>query len=154
MKNLFFRRAIASDEQIYFEWANDVEVRKYSFNQDIITPENHHHWFQKKIKQEGVLMLVFYNGNDELVGQVRIEGESEAVIGVSVALPFRGKGLSAVLISEASAEYLRLFPGKSIFANIKTINISSIKAFEKAGYTLHEEYQLKGFLKYIFTTKN
>ena len=39
MKDLFFRKAAESDEQIYLEWANDAEVRRYSFNQEEISSE-------------------------------------------------------------------------------------------------------------------
>lgn len=154
MKDLFFRKATSSDEQIYLEWANDTEVRRYSFNQEEISSEKHHQWFQRKINQEGVLMLVFFNAENLLVGQVRIESGEEVVIGISVAANFRGKGLSSVLISKASNEYLRLFPKLAIFAYIKSINISSIKAFEKAGYKFHAEDKTEGFLKYIFTKEN
>ncbi len=154
MKDLFFRKAAESDEQIYLEWANDAEVRRYSFNQEEISSEKHHQWFQRKIKQEGVLMLVFFNAEKQLIGQVRIEAGDEVVIGVSVATNFRGKGLSAALISHASNEFLRLFPKYVIFAYIKSINISSIRAFEKAGYKFHDENKTEGFLKYIFTQEN
>ncbi len=154
MGDLFFRNAASADEQVYLEWANDKDVRKYSFDQNIITPENHHRWFQKKIEKQNVLMLIFYNAEKHLLGQVRIEGEDEVVIGVSVAREHRGKGLSANIISKASIEYLRIFPKRSIFAYIKSNNISSLKCFEQAGYKIYEENKSEGFFKYIFTTEN
>ena len=82
------------------------------------------------------------------MGQVRFdETEKGTYISVNLNPDFLGKGIGAKLISSATNRYLRDFNTKKIYAEIKDDNISSIKAFEKAGYKFLKEEDEKDNLK-------
>jgi RimJ/RimL family protein N-acetyltransferase len=119
---------------IYYNWTNDAEVRNYSYNSNPVNLETHTAWFQRKIQDPNVLMLIFANSRNELIGQARIESiNEESIIGVSVDVNHRGKGYASRIIELTSAKFYEM-KKKSISAYIKVENIASIKAFEEAGY--------------------
>lgn len=144
-----FRKAREQDLMTYFNWANDEVTRKNSFGTHKIDLKTHTEWFLKKISSLDSLLLVFEDAAKIPVGQVRIEcGEEEAVIGISIDSAFRGKSLSAFMIDSACTEYFRNFT-KPIAAHIKATNTASVKAFEKAGFILKEEYTVDQELRFI-----
>ena len=89
-----FRKASIADKMLYFEWANDPNVREQSYNSNPIDLESHGKWFESKIEDNSSLMLVFQNEENSNIGQVRIQKENrkEALIGISVSNEHRGKG--------------------------------------------------------------
>lgn len=143
---LMLRKPMVSDAQLYFDWTNDAEVRKFSYNSDEITFEHHLKWFSGKLNDENCFMYLFYYAPQKHVGQVRIQklDETNAEIGVSIDKHFRGKGLASEIILKASAEFLTNHPTNIIHAYIKEENISSAKGFEKAGYKMLDMVNMKG----------
>ncbi|WP_169630231.1 GNAT family N-acetyltransferase [Flavobacterium humi] len=150
---LSFRKATENDVELYFNWTNDPSVRSNSYMSESIPYENHVRWFLSKIKEEDCLMLVFQDKNHQDVGQVRIQKSegNTAVIGVSTDENHRGKGYASQMISLASAYFLAKNPDICISAYIKSENLASAKAFEKAGFTLKEmlQYQHTESFHYI-----
>jgi hypothetical protein len=70
---LFCRTATLKDLRLFYEGANDSEVRKNNLNRKrFITWDSHKIWFKKKIKDKKVKLYVF-NTVDASVGQVRFE---------------------------------------------------------------------------------
>jgi len=53
--HLSLRKVIDTDESILFNWANDPDVRKWSFNQNFITSNEHRTWFKQKLNDINVL---------------------------------------------------------------------------------------------------
>jgi spore coat polysaccharide biosynthesis protein SpsF len=143
---LTFRKADMMDMLLYFEWANDDEVRKQSYQTDAIDLEHHKEWFNKKINDANCLMLLFENEDKLPVGQVRFQKEDEElyVIGISLAKEFRGKGLATKLLQTASDHFLQLNPGKTIYAYIKEDNEGSIRSFIKAGFVFARSVIIAG----------
>lgn len=133
---LSFRRATQADMMLYFEWANDEQVRRQSYHSDTISLEAHKEWYYKKINDRNCLMLLFENEANVPVGQVRFQKENEKVyvIGVSLAKEFRGKGLAGTILLMASDHFLEIFPGITIYAYIKISNTESMRSFAKAGF--------------------
>jgi UDP-2,4-diacetamido-2,4,6-trideoxy-beta-L-altropyranose hydrolase len=154
MNSLSFKIASSADESLYLQWANDVDVRKNSFNQAAILPENHHRWFTKKIQEKEALLLIFLNEKQESVGQVRIDKDSYYQVDISVDKQQRGKGYALQMLQLALLEFVKMVGYSSpVFSLIKKSNLSSIKTFEKAGFTLHSESESEDYFKYIFTSK-
>ena len=143
---LTYRKATEADMLLYFEWANDEEVRKQSYQTDKINMDQHQEWFNKKTSDNDCLMLVFENEDKFPVGQTRFQKENEEVyvIGISLAKEFRGKGLAAEILQMSSDHFLKLYPGKTINAYIKEDNAGSIKAFVKAGFVFAEKLVIEG----------
>ena len=149
---LKFRKALSKDCELYYEWTNDPEVRKYSYKSEDISFENHCRWFESKLKSNDTILLVFSNEEDENVGQVRIESkENEAIIGISIDSKFRGMGLAKEMLIESSAFYLKSYPQNKIFAFVKKDNFASYKSFLSAGYKLFEECEVETIPSYKLT---
>ena len=139
------RRAQPADAQLYFDWANDPDTRRQSFNSAPISLETHTAWFARKLADPNALLLVFENEAGEAVGQVRFERTpiadmpDEIIIGVSVDANQRGKGLASRLIEQACAVCREQWGAVTIHAYIKRDNQASVRAFERAGFTLSGE---------------
>lgn len=141
---LSFRDANYQDLMTYYNWTNDPEVRKYSYNSSPVSLESHTSWFQRKIQDPNVLMLIYTNSMNKIIGQVRIETTSgESIIGISIDKNHRGKGYASRIIEITSVKFKELNK-KPITAYIKVENIASIKAFEEAGYRNKEFVSIDG----------
>src|SRR5262249_2810174 len=89
-------RTVAQDDcRLLWEWANDPEVRKQSFVQRVISWAVHQQWFQSKLADSGTLIRIAENTRKDSIGVVRFNiGENGAVVSISMAREFRGKGLA------------------------------------------------------------
>jgi RimJ/RimL family protein N-acetyltransferase len=142
---LTHRPAQPADAQLYFDWANDPDTRRQSFNSNPISLETHTAWFTGKLTDSTALLLIFENETGEAVGQVRFERTpvadmpDEIIIGVSVDARHRGKGLASQLIELGCAACRKQWDAVTIHAYIKPDNQASIRAFERAGFRLSGE---------------
>ena len=127
-----------------FEWRNHPDIRKNFFNQELLSWEEHEKWFMAKLKDPDVTAYMAYY-KKEKIGTIRFES-NEYVIKTSVMLNplFLGKGFGSQVIKLGVEKYIKeKKPKKSLIAEIKKDNITSIKAFQKAGYK-------ENHLTYIF----
>lgn len=133
---LSFRKANSNDLQLYFEWANDLIVREQSYDSNEIYLEAHKKWFEDKLKDTLCMMLVFQNEKKQTIGQVRIQNSDSniAVISISISLGHRGYGYGSEMLILSSDFFLTENRKSIINAFIKIDNVSSKKAFEKAGF--------------------
>lgn len=138
---LRFRNAILDDKIIYYDWANDPDVREQSYNSKPIDIESHSKWFESRLNNNSCLMLIFQNEANFNVGQVRIQKETakEALIGISVSVEHRGKSYAKEMLQKASDYFLNSNKDFIINAFIKKKNINSKYAFEKAGFEFVDE---------------
>lgn len=140
MNNLTFRKAIIGDAKIYFDWATEKSVRKYSFNSNDILWDDHKRWFSEKINDTRFCFFIFQNLNQDFVGQVRLEwlNNLDILIGISVSAEFRGYGYGLEMLEKSSHYILTKYENAIIHAYIKEENKGSITLFQKAGYKLKE----------------
>lgn len=133
---LNFRKAKIDDIELYYFWANEVNVREQSFNSNLIDFDEHKTWFESKLNDENCLMLIFTNLEGQEVGQVRIQKESsiDSLIGISITAEQRGKGYSTQMLKISCDYFLRINSNFIINAFIKETNLASKYAFEKAGF--------------------
>jgi RimJ/RimL family protein N-acetyltransferase len=152
MIQLKFRKALESDLDLYFKWANDPLVRVQSYNSDIVSFENHVQWFTKNFKNPDFYFYLFQNDQDANVGQVRIQknGANDAIIGLSIDASFRGLGLGSELLIMATNDFLSSNPQFVIHAYIKQHNISSKTIFEKSGFQLDGTIDYNHHLSYHY----
>ena len=150
------RKAEEADVLLYYEWTNDAEVRKQSFQSGEISLEDHKDWFYKKIHDDNCLMLLFENENKEAIGQVRFQKEDNEgyVIGISVAAASRNKGFAAKLLLMASDYFLQQFPAQKIYAYIKETNTGSVRSFKNAGFIFSNELIIAGNKSVLYTKTN
>ena len=132
---LAIRRARMSDLALYFQWVNDPEVRRNSFNSNPVSIEDHTSWFVKQLHSAASVMFLFLQ-KDIPIGQVRflLEGDT-ALLNFSIEKQSRGKGFAAQIITIASSTLKDEYPMlKKIVAEVKPENMASGRAFERAGY--------------------
>lgn len=152
---LTFRKATIDDTKLYFDWANDPSVREQSYNSNTIDFENHKKWFESKINDYSCLMVIFQNEKKMNIGQIRIqkENEEEALIGISIASDYRGKGYAKDMLQMASDFFLNYNPTFLINAYIKEANLSSKFAFEKAGFEFNILINYENFQSFHYIKK-
>jgi pseudaminic acid synthase len=152
---LSFRKAILEDTKLYFDWANDSDVREQSFNSDTIDFENHKRWFECKLNDDSCMLLIFKNYEDFNIGQIRIqkENENEALIGISIAAEHRGKGYAKDMLQMASDYFLGFNPSCIIKAFVKEKNLSSKFSFEKAGFEFQNIINYENFISFHYIKK-
>ncbi|HRP54167.1 MAG TPA: GNAT family N-acetyltransferase [Fluviicola sp.] len=154
-KNIHFRRANQQDCQMYFTWANDLEVRKNSYKQEKISFEQHKIWYENQLNSSNSFLYVFLTENEEPVGQVRIEIKAKkAVIGISIDENFRGKSLASTMLLQASSDFFNQHPNIPIHAYIKKENKASQKSFHKAGFVTLHEVEIHGAQSYELVKKH
>ena len=146
--HLSLREASKSDKVLLFDWANDPEVRKWSFNQDPISLAEHEIWFNKNIIDSNVLLWIFEDHNSP-AGMIRLEREDNNVyLNYLIATQSRGKGLASNMLKMSMLKVSRYWKNIKVFAYTLPANIASIKSLEKAGFTLENSSNKKNCYVY------
>jgi RimJ/RimL family protein N-acetyltransferase len=146
---LTFRAAQAGDVDIYYNWVNNPLVRANSFNQAAIPYEGHVKWFHSRLASPTSFLYLFFNAEQQPVGQVRIDQDRETIIDVSVDEQFRGRSYSSMMLQLACADYLAKYPTDTIFSYIKRSNGTSYKSFIKCGFTETDSPQEEYYRLYL-----
>lgn len=149
---LSFRKPVITDMELYFEWANDPEVRGQSYNSNPIDLESHKKWFDSILKNDKCSMYVFQNEKNENVGQVRIQkfSNKEALIGISIVSCQRGKGYAKEMLLLSTNAFLEGNKGFLINAYIKESNLSSKFSFEKGGFRFKDMVDYESFRSFHY----
>lgn len=131
----YLREAVREDMEMLFQWANEPEVRKNSFSTQQISYEEHRQWFLKLLKDTSRKQYI-YMADQVPVGQIRAAiYEKKAEISYSISREWRGQGYGKKMLALFQKQLLKDEPGVSILtAKVKKGNVSSEKAFIKAGY--------------------
>lgn len=130
------REATLDDSRLLWDWVNNSEVRKNSFNQEKISWEDHCNWLQNKLCGESECIYIVENDLGEPAGQIRFDykDDAKAEIDFSVAQEFRGHSLGVFLLINGVRLFLKAHPLVDIHGVVKASNISSIKSFCNAGF--------------------
>lgn len=141
--SLFLRGIKTDDEKLLFNWANDPETRKWSFNSNSISPAEHSKWFKSKLNSSNVLMLILEYENRP-VGLVRLEREdNEAILNYLIAPEERRKGLAKIILEMAMDFKKDYWGGIKVLAYTMPENSASKKSLKKAGFILMETTESK-----------
>ncbi|WP_242918149.1 UDP-2,4-diacetamido-2,4,6-trideoxy-beta-L-altropyranose hydrolase [Pontibacter liquoris] len=130
------RKVSEEDMHLLYEWNNDPEVRRRSFNPAPIPLENHRQWFHVKLADPNcIIYLAVVNGDP--VAQIRfdIKGDT-ATISYLISKAYRGQGLGHTVLLKG-VEQLRKERAdiQEIEGLVQLDNTASVRAFEKAGFT-------------------
>lgn len=141
MSKLIIRRAEINDITKYYEWVNDPYVRKYSFNSNLVTWEQHEKWFTSKISDPNFTFFILDNLNNESIGQVRFQkiDDSNFLISISVASEYRGSGYGEKILKLSCDHFKLEHKSINIHAYIKIENVGSKIIFEKTGFVFKEQ---------------
>ena len=138
-KEIFAREATLPDMYLYYQWANDKEVREQSFNKRGFSIESHINWFSKRVDSDLFIMLVFVDIEGLPVGQIRFERSGshvkQATIAFSIDEVHRGQGLGAKVLELGCDEMFKRWGlDNEAYGEVLEDNIPSRKAFIKAGF--------------------
>lgn len=136
MTPLAARPARLEDEDRILRWANDLQVRRNSFNPGLIPSATHHAWFQKRLQMPGHCRLFIVESLEGYpVGQVRFErsdGEWELHYGIDAC--YRRRGIAANFLATALHAFGKEFPDARVFGRVKPENEASCRVFRKLGF--------------------
>lgn len=145
------REANMSDLDLTFEWAQDPVTRAVSFSRRPISFEEHCSWLRQKLSDPNSVVLIAETDRGRAVGLIRFD--EGGIVGISVAKPYRGKGLSQAIILQGLAflRHIEAFNDvEMLYAYIKMENAASVHAFEKAGFRRLGEHEVKGQLCWAY----
>lgn len=130
------RHAKPSDEKLLLKWANDPQTRQNSFSSEIITPETHHEWFNRKLRDLDECYLYIIETKEGIpIGQVRFEKKDCFwEINYLLSPDFRRKGLGRKLIEETLMNFKLECPDVLILGRVKEDNIKSQKILENLNF--------------------
>ena len=140
---LILRPAQEDDAMLYFNWANEPEVRRQAINSNPIQWSQHKHWFLRKIADPKSYLYVLQAG--ELpVGQIRFDLQhEEALIDYALDPLVRGRGWATCLVV-MGAQLLRANEPLILRAEVKTGNPASRAVFKRLGFLEYSESNMKG----------
>ena len=131
----YLRKADINDRELIYEWANDMDVRKASFNPAIISYDDHISWYEAIMKDDSVVQYILMD-NDVPIGQIRLAIDGyDAEISYSVSSYYRGRGYAHKMIELINEEIRNNYSFiKRLIAKVKPNNSASLKLFESEGY--------------------
>ena len=141
-KMVSVRLANLSDSKEVFNWRNDNTTRKMSHTNEIIDWQEHNHWFDSNLESKSQYLLICYiEGTHKKVAAVRFNLQNNiAIISINLSPSMRGKGFAVPCLNEAIDYFISKFSSLSIIeAEIKSVNLASIKAFEAVGFVLNRQ---------------
>ena len=136
MEEIKIRKATIDDLDLIFEWANDEDERRNSFNPEPIPYENHCKWYQNKMESDDTYIFVLMC-DDTPVGQCRLDIEDdEALISYFIDKRYRNRGYGKKLLELIFDETIMSLPKVRVLkAEVKEENIPSQKVFLSLGYS-------------------
>lgn len=142
---LGLRPATAPDCRGVYDIVQDPVTRAMSHIRDPIPWEQHEAWYAARLADRRCLFLV-HEHEGQVVGQVRFDKEAgEATISVSLHPAARGRGLATPLVNAGLGVLREQQPeAHVVYAHIKPDNTSSLRAFERAGFSMVGQVQVRG----------
>lgn len=148
-QNIHLSHATLDDVDIYFNWANDTEVRRNSFNQSPISYDTHCKWFNENVSSASSVFYIFKTAEHVPIANIRFKIEDEqAVLSYLIDERFRGLSLGKKILIDGAHELFDLRKDVDIIHGfVKHDNIASIKAFQSAGYqeVVNEDKSIRQF---------
>jgi UDP-2,4-diacetamido-2,4,6-trideoxy-beta-L-altropyranose hydrolase len=138
---IFLRKVREDDCKLLWKWANEKEVRKWSFNSQPIAWRDHQKWFVGKLKDQNCFHFIATDTSGNAVGQIRFDvTDNIAEAHITIDRDVRGSGIGSRLLRIGVEELRDLAPIQYVCGHVLPENVISIRAFEKAGF------QKKGFV--------
>lgn len=144
-KTVYLRKVTKDDAALLYEWANDDECRKNSFNSNHIEWGEHVAWLDKQLSDPSILMFVLVSEEHD-VGQIRLNRKEDCyVISYSIAKPYRLMGYGKQILMLAENYLCELQGDALLYAQVKKDNIASQLLFENLNY---DKYELESYFEY------
>ncbi|MBZ9729075.1 GNAT family N-acetyltransferase [Salegentibacter sp. JZCK2] len=125
-----------ADLYVTYGWANDPNVRKFSFNKNKITLKEHASWFFSTLENSNSeYYMLEVNGN--AAGSIRFDIEKDHIAKINYLLDpnFTGKGLGTYLL-ENGIKFLQKnrTSVQKVYGYVLEKNLASVRIFEKLSF--------------------
>ena len=138
---IYLRFAQYEDLEDLFEWRNDEDTREASFNTNEIDINEHDKWFKGSLVNPEKNIFIICDKNCNKLGQIRFDRKGDsAELSITINPNYRNQGIGTLVLTKASKYYLDNFTVKKLVGKVKTSNIASLKAFEKAGFKIYKRF--------------
>lgn len=137
MIEIILRKATFKDSSNLFNWRNDSVTRAMSRNTEPITKEIHETWYKKALIDPKKVFLIGETKTDGAIGMVRFDYQEDphsAEININLNPAMRGRGLGQILLDQACNYAFSNLSLSRIYAEIKDLNLPSVKIFERRGF--------------------
>lgn len=126
------RPATLDDIDRLWIWRNDALTRANSHHTDPVIKDDHQKWLAATLANP-TRRLYIGIVDAQPIGTGRIDLTADgAVMSITIAPEHRGRGLASQLIAALVAQTRE----RPILAEVKTHNLRSIRAFQRAGFTV------------------
>jgi len=139
-KDIYLRFAEYEDIEDLFEWRNDQDTKKASFNSNEIDIKEHKKWFKESFINPKRNIFIICDKQCNKLGQIRFDKKGDsAEVDITINPKYRSQGIGTLTLNKYSKYYLNNFTVKRLIARVKTNNIPSLNTFEKAGFKIHKK---------------
>ena len=123
-------KAKSKDSYFLYKIRNADDIRKLSSNTSKIKLQDHHKWFNKKLKLKGNFFYIL-KINAKKIGYIRLENKfKKYYISIALLRKYRSKGIGSKFLNIIDKK----FENKTIISEIVKKNLSSFYFFKKNGY--------------------
>lgn len=118
-----------------WEWRNDPETRRTSFDTAPIPFETHEAWFRASLRRaDRKLYVILAEGRE--CGSARLDSAGgEAEVSIYLAPEYRGRGVGPAALERLAETAFGELELERLVARVKADNAASLAAFERAGFT-------------------
>jgi len=143
---LRIRPATDDDCRQLWQWANDPEVRRWSFDSARIAWDTHVHWFHGRLADSNCRLYILIDQGDQSMGFVRFDLRDGGCgeVSLSIAADRRGRGYGSEALRLACERFFAEVDTAVIVAHIKPDNTPSVRTFERAGFKHEGTTQVAG----------
>lgn len=131
---LTYHRTTEEEKYVICDWKYEGEYAIYN------NPPYEEQVSKKRGFANPVNRLYSYYDGETLVGYVNlVEEEKEIFFGIGVNPALCGRGYGQKITEMALELSNRLYPGKTIYLEVRAWNIRAVKCYEKAGFRIEGE---------------
>lgn len=148
MGKIKLRPAALLDAEIVFDWRNAPQTRQYSFDSRPLNRLDHISWFDQSLKMSNRCLLIAELDNKP-IGVLRYDlAKPYAEISIYLDPGLAGKGLGTIILV-AGVQWMQQYSPEITTLRAKIIpdNIASVRAFEKAGFSIKAQGYEKNIKK-------
>ena len=132
------RLATMEDSRTLWYWRNESHTRLMSINSEPISWNDHQNWMRLITKDKDIILLIAQKDLAD-IAVVRFETKekyAKVTIHINLNPTARSKGLSRNILLSAlnHAKEIKDYNGYTLSAQIKKINIPSIRLFKSLGF--------------------
>ena len=150
-EQLTLRDAEAGDISLFFEWANEIENRRHSFDPKPVSWKTHVEWFDQRLASDHAWLWVLCADDGLPVGEAHIEKKShQAVLSFSLDADYRGRGWGGHFLQKIAERWQIEQNTLPLIGEVLKTNPASMRCFEATGCfrsisdnDTHQTYQLE-----------